>query len=149
MVAILYFTTLLFLSKHLHPFFQRLYLLLAGGGEWHAERHLGDEFPLLGQVPGTAHFLVDERVVVLEGSPEAQILEQGPNDKLVYGRGVLGPSLEIMAIERVGLHELAYYRGILEEQYRSVSAPETGVYLLFRLCENLFRQHHLQNLLQI
>lgn len=85
-----------------------------------AEDQLGAQRPASWQVPGLAHALVDERVVVLQVAAEALGLEGGPGGDLVRAVGVAGPEWEAVGVKgEVGLHLLDGWDVVEEEDLLS------------------------------
>ena len=78
---------------------QRGELLLTGRRGDAAEDQLGTQLPAGRDLPGLGNGLVDDRVVMLQAGADAETGQNGPNDVLVHGIGVLGPDREVLGIE--------------------------------------------------
>lgn len=77
------------LFKYPEAFFQGFVFARGGVLQGFSEGHLCYEPPGRGQVPGGCHFIVYQRVVVLERGSEAGIFKHGPYGELVHRRGLL------------------------------------------------------------
>ena len=95
-----------------------------------AKRHLRDQIPRLGDVPGGLDFGVDERVVVLQVGAEPFVGQSGPDDVLVDGARVLGPDGEVVLGEGELVLQLARVFGVFEEQDGAVGVAEAVEALL-------------------
>jgi hypothetical protein len=76
------------LFKNFYPFFQWLELFFSRLIDRHSERHFRNQMPMCRQIPCPTHLIINQWIIMLQGSTEAHIFKHHPNSQLMHRRGL-------------------------------------------------------------
>ena len=126
------------LFKDFYPFFQWLKFFFSRLIDRYSKWHFCYQVPMCGQIPCTAHFIINQRVIMLQWGTEAYIFNHHANSQLMHRWSLQWPSREIFLIRRESFLKSLHYRLIFKEQHSAISTGKGIVYLFFCFCKSSF-----------